>query len=385
MDVTSIFGNDYTEFCETDPYNIHNQVSGYICRKQSNLYGALLIEKINNKPVTQQLIMCTPKMHYPFDSREDGTRKYFFPSAKSIDVYEKLDGTNILAYFYYDDNGNRFLSFKTRLRPFLGSGTFGDFFNMFNEVAKDKFNAIKRIMIHTKCNLSFELYGARNPHLIMYSNSLNFALLFGVTGNGNILSPNDLSVLVDGYSDVKFSDIPVVSKISSITRDYIYNYEILQKELEIGLIKQEGEYYSGKEGTVWYFKTIDNITVQYKCKPETIEMIHFSAGAGGLCKNSVLATCWNALENVDTLTIDIVKKLLIEEFKPEIVESKHNLINECISYVQKEAEFRHSVISDYKNIGINILLDKRTVMREMSKKYPSEKMGKVYSIINNLS
>ncbi len=112
-----LFGNDYSEFTEIDPFNPQNEVFGYISRKSTEYYGALIITKVNGKELLPQLIMGTPKMHYPFDSREDGTRNYHFPIAKNIEIYEKLDGTNILAYFY-SDGEFRYLTYKTRLRPF---------------------------------------------------------------------------------------------------------------------------------------------------------------------------------------------------------------------------------------------------------------------------
>jgi hypothetical protein len=373
IDIKSIFGNDYSEFCEVDPFNVKNKVEGYISRKPNQYYGALVITKVNNKEVEPQLVMATPKMYYPFDAQEDGKRNYHFPSAKSIEVYTKLDGTNILSYFYYF-NDYRFLTFKTRLRPFLSSSKFGDFYTMWNEVAKDYFNEIKKKMIEKNCNLSFELFGARNPHLIAYKNSLDFVLLFGVTNVGNILSPKDLAI----------DTLPNVEFCGKIDRDYVWNYEENQKKLEASLVKQEGEYYTGDEGAVWYLKTLDNRTLQLKCKPGTIEAIHFSAGAGGLGKNTIIATVWNALENTDDLTIEFVKQLLLEEFKPEVIEAKTYLIQECIEYVKNESEFRHKVLEDYKTIGININLDKRSVMRQISTKYPKDKMGKVYSIIVSL-
>lgn len=371
MEPKELFGKDYQEFCEIDPFNPKNEVSGYISRKPTEYYGALIITKVNHSKPAPQLIMGSPKMHYPFDSRADGTRNYRFPSAKNIEIYEKLDGTNVLAYFY-SDGENRFLTYKTRLRPFLMSGRFGDFYGMWQEMLnKHEEKRIKTEMVLSDCNLSFELYGARNPHLVMYKNNLDIALLFGVTNTGRILSPTQL----------KSSDLPIVSKLKVIDSDYVWNYEELRKELNSGLSQIEDGYYTGIEGTVWYLHTSDGKCIQLKCKPEIIETIHFSAGAGGLCKNVILATCWNAFENTDVITTNFVKQLLIEEFKPEIVEAKHYLIGKCVAFVTSEAEFRSTVVAKYKATGMNILLQKNEVMRALSEKFPRDKMKKVYTII----
>ena len=364
-----IFGNDYQEFCEIDPFNPENEVAGFISRKATEYYGALLITEINGKKVSSQLIMGTPKMHYPFDSRPDGSRNYKFPSAKNIEIYEKLDGTNVLAY-YYSDGEYRYLTYKTRLRPFLQSGRFGDFLNMWKEVGIPYEEEIRREMDRSDCNLSFELYGLRNPHLVVYAKPLDIALLFGVTNIGRILPPSQL----------KNPDVPIVNRLKVIDKDYALNYEEMREELQAGLKQEEEGYYSGTEGTVWYLNTPDDKCLQLKCKPETIEAIHFSAGVG-ISRNVIIATCWNAFENVDTLTLDFIKQLLLEEFKPEIIEAKHYLIEECIVFVTKEAEFRKGVVEDYRKLDMNILLQKADVMRIMAQKYAKKDMRKVYSII----
>lgn len=207
---TEIFGSkDYNTFCEVDPFNSKNELRGFISRRSNEFYGALLITHVNDKELKPQLIMATPKMHYPFDSREDGSRSYKFPIANKVEVYEKLDGTNVLAYFYTDGD-NRFLTYKTRLRPFLSSSKFGDFKNMWLETASKYFNEIEHEMERSDCNLSFELYGARNPHLIAYPNSLDIALLFGVTNTGAILSPAQLYI----------SSIPIVTKFKDIDNNF---------------------------------------------------------------------------------------------------------------------------------------------------------------------
>lgn len=374
MNPQEIFGNDYNSFCEIDPYNPKNEVSGFISRKSNEFYGALIITHINNKKVPDQLIMGTPKMHYPFDSRADGSRNYSFPKAKTIEIYEKLDGTNILAYSYIAPDDYQYITYKTRLRPFLGSGKFGDFFNMWNEISKSHQTEIIKIIKKYNMNLSFELWGARNPHLVVYSVPLTFSLLFGINNEGKIFSPIEFGVISDIYH------FPVLEPLKIINKDYVWNYEELQKELQSKLTQTEDGFYSGMEGTVWYLHTIESKCIQLKCKPETIEAIHFSQGVG-LSKNVILATCWNAFENTDTLTLEFIKQLLIEEFKPEVVESKHYLIESCIDFVTKEMEFKTKVLEKYKTTGKNILLEKREVMRELSQYFPREKMKKVYSYI----
>lgn len=370
MKPNELWGKDYQPFCEQDPYNPQNLVEGFISRKSNEYYGALLITKINNRDVPEQLIMGSPKMHYPFDSRADGTRNYRFPVARNIEVYEKLDGTNILAYLY-SDGETPFLSYKTRLRPFVFSGRFGDFPSMWKEVGERYESIIRRVMAKHDCNLSFELYGALNTHLIVYKIPLDAALLFGVTNSGKILSP---------LQDLKDPDLPVVDRLTVIDKDYAQNYEEFRLKLEAGLTKEEEGRYSGIEGTVWYLHTPDGLCIQLKCKPETIEAIHFAAGAG-LSKNAAIATCWNAFENVDILTVDFVKQLLLEEFEQRIIDDNTQLIESAVAFVTEEANFRQTVLKEYRSTGMNILTHKVEVMRLLSTKFPRYRMKRVHSII----
>jgi hypothetical protein len=229
------------------------------------------------------------------------------------------------------------------------------------------------------------MYGGRNTHLIVYKNALDIALLFGVSNSGRILSPTDLGLATrDSYETS--GELPLVSRMAVIDRDYVWNYEKTQKRLEEGLKKVEGEeHYTGIEGSVWYLHFPDSRCIQIKNKPETIESIHFASGKGALSKNAVLATAWNAFENMDIVTVEFVKQLLLEEFKPEAIEANLDLVERCVSYVNAEMEFRQVVLEEYKKVGMNILLNKREVMRALSEKFDRSKMGKVYAIVANYS
>src|SRR3990170_4609769 len=85
-----------------DPFNDDLRLRGFLCQKPDHRYGALVITHVNDAE-TPQLILATPKLHYPFG--KDGS--FHFPPIKSIHLYEKLDGTNVFAYHYQDAKGRR--------------------------------------------------------------------------------------------------------------------------------------------------------------------------------------------------------------------------------------------------------------------------------------
>ncbi len=109
------------------------------------------------------------------------------------------------------------------------------------------------------------------------------------------------------------------------------------------------------------------------------------AASKGLNKNVILATCWNALENIDVLTHDFVEKLLLEEFKPDEIYRSQQRIENCINIVNDEINFREKVLEEYKKLETDIAVKKIEVMRALSNKFPREKMGKVYKTIIDFS
>jgi hypothetical protein len=79
-------------FGVTDPFS-KLWLEGYLSLKPDFRYGALALLKVEGKEAPQR-ILATPKLHYPFDR----TGAFHFPSVKQIDIYEKIDGTNIFVY-----------------------------------------------------------------------------------------------------------------------------------------------------------------------------------------------------------------------------------------------------------------------------------------------
>ena len=82
-----------SEFEVEDTFNPGNRIAGVICRQSDHRYGALVITSVNGCDVTPQVIYCTPKLHYPFGSSDEGDRTYHWPKdIKRVEVYPKLDG-----------------------------------------------------------------------------------------------------------------------------------------------------------------------------------------------------------------------------------------------------------------------------------------------------
>ena len=350
---------DWTPFCVQDHFNHNNKISGFLCRVPTKFYGALLITEINNK-WQPQLIYCTPKLHYPFDANEN----WHFPKARKIIAYEKYDGTNICAYVYFDGD-TPYQTFKTRQTVIVQDSDMVPFKSLLMEVLDRK--ATWEYWMKTKRNLSFELYGSKNPHLIQYENPISLAFLFSIDKNGEIFAPT-----VGSWSG------EIAKSFGEIDGNYVETYKWHQQEDESKLKKQDNGMYDGAEGRVWYLLTEGMKWVMLKCKPETIEKIHWSVG--GIGENVITATAINAIES-GPLTVEAVKILLLEEFTESQVEKSLIRIENVIKRVIENIQFRDKVLAVYDVNGISIKENKAAAMRALSSSFPKCKMGHVYAAI----
>jgi hypothetical protein len=355
-------------FAVADPFHDRLPLEGFLCHKTDHRYGAIMITRVADEPCPQ-LIHATPKLRYPFD--RDG--RFRFPPIARAHVYEKLDGTNVLAYRYLDAAGVERTTFKLRLHPVLRNGTFGGFLDMWRELLA-RHPEVVSLPTRNGCGISFELYGGRNPHLIAYDEPLALAVLFGVDpATARLIAPFQLEL----------GSVPAVPLVAELRAgdDPVARFEKLRAELEARNVRISDEQFSGTEGAVWCVTEPSGIVSLWKCKPESIEEIHWAAGIN---KQAVLATCWNALETVDELSFDTVRPLLLEEYPPEDVDAFRPHVEECIAAVQAELAFRAQVVAAYEAIraeGLSFPADKAAVMRLLAPRFTKGEMRRVYAAL----
>lgn len=351
-------------FTLADPFNGESEVKGFLCRKPDHRYGALVISHVDGQRA-DQVIAATPKLHYPFDK----TGTYRFPAVKKVTIYDKLDGTNVLGFTYLDAQGSARLSYKLRLSPFLRNGKHGAFLDLWREALEQR-PALNDLVRVNQCHVSFEMYGSRNAHLIQYEEKLNVVPLFGVRP--------DWSVVPLYQMDLCGIPGPVhLAEISS-GEDLVEQYNALRVRIESENQSTDDGKISGTEGAIWYAEDHNSVVTMWKCKPETVEAIHW---ATGINKDAVLATCRNVLESDNVLDFSTLKPLLLEEYSEDDIEDFRGYIDECIDQINKEMLFVEEVLAAYRETGLLIEDDKRGVMRALSAKFSQVQMKKVYSLI----
>ncbi len=351
------------EFDVADPFN-DAALRGFLSRRPDHRYGALAVTHVNGEPAPQ-VVFATPKLHYPFDRQG----KFNFPPVRGIEIFEKYDGTNVLAYVYRDARGRRYLTYKLRLSPVLRNGRFGAFLDLWREMLA-RYPVIPELVEINGCSLGFELYGARNTHLILYEEPLDCVLLFGVTPEGKPLSPSALDS----------RGVPAATLYGTLAagKDPVAEYGAIRERLERGNRPVEDGRITGVEGAVWHVRTADGATVLFKCKPESVEEVHW---VGSINKAAVTATCWNLFESQDVLTYETLYPLLAEEYDDDEIERFRTCIDECIAEVCEEMEFKKRVMDAYRQLGIRLSENKGEVMRRLSAGFRKQEMKKVFTLI----
>ena len=364
-----------TPFEVCDPFNNDNKIEGYICRKPDERYGMLYIEFVNEE-YCPQWIWATPKMHYPFDKNGSYHR---YEDIDRIEMYEKLDGTNVLAYTYTDHKDKKYITYKTRLNPVIKDGKWGKFEYMWKELL-EKYPMIPKFCLDNECNVSFEMYGSRNPILIKYDNRLDAALLFCRTHDGFIHPPSVYDL--DKYGLKSATLWKVLDRADNFIEEYQKAVKELNAQLKIVEVPDGNDIVEGWEGVIWYAIKGDT-SIQLKCKADYIKDIHWLASAG-IPKHSIYITCMNAFEDIEEPKVEDIINLLREEFEEIDIQKKINTIERIYYYVYEQMILRTAAIDEYnKHPEFDIKKDKRTVMRYFSNLYDKRMMSKVYTVLWN--
>jgi len=377
--------SDLKEFCDKDPFNNNNEIHGYICMHANHAYGALVLGEVNGFDVSPKPIWCTPKLHYPFQNKEEG-REYHWPRFKAINVYDKLDGTNVCAYSYGDASGNRYITFKTRLTPVLRGGNFGDFAGMWQElIAAYPQLTLRHVpdVLDGTYALSFELYGGRNPHLIQYKIPLDFRLLFGIRQDDWCI------VLPSHWEEYDLQHNPVLATFKGNT-DITAFYEKQREEAQAHNKEAADGTIEGTEGFVFYVTDEHDIVHMFKCKPEMVEAIHWKSDM--IPMGSIVTTVINAVEDYQVSEGEDLYKseqffnhivtLLKEEFTDAQIEKSHDRIKHGLMKGVDKLFLQQAVESALSKIDLRGT--KNEVMRQMSQFFDRSQMTRVYNAMRDM-
>lgn len=264
--------------------------SGLICQARSQWYGALYVLEVAGEPVSQ-FVMSMPKIHYPYV--EGTTRQLSIPlrpQHREVSLYEKIDGTCIIAYPLYDRSGALVeVNYKTRRSPTVndqripfsdapGEGAIRPFRTLLDRLAM--YDRIGAAVIASKANLAFELWGRANEHMVRYSEDLKLTLHTGIAGK-RLLPPKELD-LIARYHGLDRPERHFAIRAGEVTSERVAQAYLEHQAAAESKNKAAGENVFVTEGLILVLAT-ERTAEYWKCKPESVEEYHWAiaeAGAG---------------------------------------------------------------------------------------------------------
>ncbi|MEN8220278.1 MAG: hypothetical protein ABFS56_28790 [Pseudomonadota bacterium] len=311
-------------------------------------YGTLVIWKVNGTEVEPQRIYCTPKLYYPFTTSGSAAIKYKFPKHKAVRVYEKWDGSNICQYFYKDELGQYYTTYKTRLSAVLENKRRQPFVELWKEMLA-KYPEIEDIPAEQNCMRNFlSLMNFMVTKIFMW---LGMRLLFAINQtDASIHTPDDNW----GFGK---NSAPVANLGEDA--DIVGLYEKMRYKARAES-RKEGDYIVGNEGYVFYVLTSDDKWIMYKCKSDLPENRHWVSDC--IPRSIINPTVWNALETEDDLTREQIITLLLEEFDEKPVYKSVPEIDACVKYVTEKVAFREKLLKLYTENNLDVNKDKKGTM-----------------------
>jgi hypothetical protein len=378
--VTGVGPKHWQLFDEKSPRGV--PMTGYICLQESDYLGALALTSIDGKE-RFEIIPSMPKIHYPYveDAREGTVRVSVPLPINVVDVRftTKLDGTCIIFYALPDEDGHPIeIVPRTRLNPVLTASRWGDWPAMLAKVLPDH-SGVERAVRDQKMVLCFELWGYRNPHLVRYDTPLALSFHTAIRRSpGHLASHRTLQDLAGRYGFDLVKSIRV-EQPDAVALEAAYR--ALQAQMEArNQAASEGIFL--EEGAVLMVSTRDTATY-WKCKPPSIEEIHFTADQAlgkDIIKQALLKL---AERNYDFANGNVAElhAELEKDFQPPVVEGQAELIQRMWVEFVVELQKRDWLRQHVEQSKLDPRRQTVELMRYLSQHYPKSPMKWVYSSV----
>lgn len=377
--ITDTTARYWQPFAVTSPGGI--PFSGYICRQESEKLGLLAITELAGQP-RLEFVYAMPKIHYPYIKDRDGRPQVTISVPQNIvdaRFTKKLDGTAIIFYPLTDTNGDILeILPRTRLLPILAQSRWGDWNKLLNEVLPDR-SQVELAIRTQRVVLVFELWGYRNPHMITYDTPLALTLHTAVRHK----KPMSFRLLSDLAQRHGFTVIDTVLFAKPDAAGLAEAYRQLQAEME-ARNQSAGEGKFLEEGAILVLSTAET-AMYYKCKPPTIEEIHWAQGAG-IGRTNIDHTLFKMLENgyaFMTGSVEDLKSELLSDFEPTEIEIADELIGRVYTEFILEQQQRAWLRQLVEGSGLDVH-DLPNLMRYLSQHYPKRQMSWVYGTVKSL-
>lgn len=377
--ITNVATKYWQPFEATSPGGIH--FSGYLCRQESEKLGMLAMTEMDGHE-RLEFIYAMPKIHYPYQVDRHGVPQIVIPVPQSVNDARftlKLDGTAIIFYPLTDVQENIVeILPRTRLQPMLKPSRWGDWNALLAETLPDR-TPVERVVREQKVVLVFELWGYRNPHLVKYDTPLALTLHTAIRHK----KPVSYRRLADVARRYGFDLVQSIEVTTPDPAGLAQAYRRWQERME-ARNRAAGENVYVEEGAILLLSTAETATY-YKCKPSSIEEIHWAAGQH-ISKEIVQQVLYKMLENgydfVSGKAVDVHAELAADFETPEI-EIAAELIQRVFVEFTVDLQQREWLRQLVEASGLDPR-DLPNLMRYLSQHYAKKEMGWVYATVKTM-
>ena len=378
--ITNAAAKHWQPFAVTSPGGI--PFSGYVCRQESEKLGMLAVTDIAGQ-ARLEFIYAMPKIHYPYQPDRHGVPQLVIPLPQNVQDARftlKLDGTAIIFYSLSDVQGQSLEVIpRTRLQPVLKPSRWGEWGALLAEALPDR-TPVERAVREQKVVLAFELWGYRNPHLIKYQTPLALTLHTAIRHKKPV-SFRRLAEMATRYGFDLVQSIEVTTPDpAGLARAYRHWQEKMEADNQAA-----GAGIYVEEGAVLVLSTAETATY-YKCKPPSIEEIHWAAAEQHLSREIVQQTLYKMLENGYDFAggkVEDVYAELAADFQEPQIEIAADLIRRVFLDFTVELQRREWLRQLVEASGLDPH-DLPNLMRHLSQHYPKKEMSWVYGTVKEL-
>ncbi|MBK7204187.1 hypothetical protein [Candidatus Amarolinea dominans] len=376
--ITEVSAKHWQPFDATSPGGI--PFAGYLCRQESDKLGMLAVTRLGGQE-RLEFIPAMPKIHYPYIQDREGRLQVSIPVPINIvdaRFTVKLDGTAIIFYPLTDAQGQVLeVVARTRLLPMLMPSRWGDWLGLLADVLPNR-APVEAAVREQHVVLVFELWGYRNPHLVRYEQPLALTLHTAIRHRKPV-SHQRLADIAQRYG---LALAPTLEAAAPDAAGLAVAYRRWQARLETEN-QAAGQDVFVQEGAILVLSTVETATY-WKCKPPSIEEIHWQAGQH-ISKEIVRQALLKLLENGYDFAAggEDVQATLEGDYDPQQVAAEIEMINrtylDFVIEIQRQAWLRSLVDSS----GLNPH-DLPALMRHLAPHYPRKEMGWVYATVKTL-
>jgi hypothetical protein len=261
------------------PYNFLSlqgrQVTAWMSVERDHRLGALLIESVDGQE-TGQLVYGIPKIHYPYrpdreiDLEDVAPDDIVLPTGYDrVLLRQKVDGTNVTFFPLRDREGNVLeVVPKTRQAVLNKPSEMHSVYDLLPDIHL-MYPGILPAARETGLSLSFEVYGYRNPHTLVYDFPLQVSFIVAIDAQGRLLPWDQLTAVAQRYH-LHTPEIVFETEKPDVRSEWVrFRLELDARNEPDHLVD---------EGVVFTFCYPDTLQL-VKCKAKTLEEAHMTVMA----------------------------------------------------------------------------------------------------------